>query len=124
MSEAEVLELIAVWGANTITAFTVYISFTFAYLVTAFVAGPRLTKFQAFIASGLYILAAGATVLAEVVWLQGMFAISEAHPTVVSSLTLFNGEFWVKGMSSILGMGMLISLYFMWRVRRRKVQSA
>ena len=122
MSEAEALELIAVWGANTITAFTVYISFTFAYLATAFVAGPKLTQFQALIASGLYVLAAGATVLAEIVWLQGMFAISEANPTVVSSLKLFAGEFWVLGMSSILSIGMLISLYFMWRVRKYEVQ--
>lgn len=122
MTEAETLELIAVWGAITITAFTVYISFTFAYLATAFIAGPRLTQFQASIASRLYVLAAGMTVLAEIVWLQGLFAIHDANPSVVKDLTLFNRGFWVTGMATILTSGIFISLYFMWRVRRSKIE--
>ena len=120
MTEAEALALMAAWGGNSITAFTVYISFTFAFLVTAFFAGSKLTKFQALIASGLYVLASGICMLAEVTWLQGMFAISKANPTVVSDLTLWNGDFWVGYMATVLASGILISLYFMWRIRNTK----
>ena len=51
MTEADTLEMIALYSANSITAFTVYISFTFGFLVTAFVAGDKLTTFQVLTAS-------------------------------------------------------------------------
>jgi hypothetical protein len=53
MSEAETMELIAIFA-----------SLTFSHLAVAYVVGGSLTKFQALAASGLYIVSGGAAVYA------------------------------------------------------------
>ena len=66
MAEAEVFEVGAAWVANAITAFTIYISFTFAYLTAAYVIGKGLSRFQVAVINVLYTLsAASASVLAS-----------------------------------------------------------
>ena len=47
MTEAGTLELAATLAETTHSAFTIYISFTFGFLVTAFLVGSKLTRFQA-----------------------------------------------------------------------------
>lgn len=118
MTEAEILELVAIYAANSITAFTVYISFTFAFLVTAFYVGRQLTLFQVFAISGMYIISAGSALLAEIAYLQAMFRIKAMSPNVLDEFALFNGDFWVIYMGIVLGAGMLVSLYFLWDMRR------
>lgn len=122
MTEADALELIALYSANSITAFTVYISFTFGFLVTAFVAGDRLTTFQVLTASGLYSISAGSTALALVAYTQAWAAIKAESSTVLDSVPLFGGEFWVATMSVVLASGLVLSLYFMWNIRHRKIE--
>jgi hypothetical protein len=122
MTEADILELWAVHGANAITAFTVYISFTFGFLATAYFVGSQLTPFQAFVASGLYIISAGAPGLTQIAYIQTMFAILESGPNLLQGFTLVNGTFWVWFMSIVQGAGILISLYFMWSVRHPKTE--
>lgn len=117
MTESDALELIALYGANAITAFTVYISFTFAFLATAYFVGSRLTPAQVCIGSGLYIISATAPSLTQIIYIQGMFSIAENVPTVMDSLVLFNGGFWIWIMSIIQSAGIFVSLYFMWQVR-------
>lgn len=122
MTEAEILELLAVHGANAMTAFTVYISFTFGYLATAYFVGSQLTRFQASVASGLYIISAGAAGLTQIVYIQIMFAILESGPNIVQDFRLLNGQFWLWSMSIIQVAGALISLYFLWSVRHPKAE--
>ncbi|MFT4583677.1 MAG: hypothetical protein ACI915_003365 [Gammaproteobacteria bacterium] len=64
MSEAETMELIAIFAANSINGFAIFASLTFSYLAVAYVVGGSLTKFQALAASGLYIVSGGAAVYA------------------------------------------------------------
>ena len=47
MTEADTIEVAAICAANSFTAFTIYISFTFGFLATAFFVGNKLTRFQA-----------------------------------------------------------------------------
>ena len=47
MTEAEALELIAIYITNAHGGFTIYLSVTFAYLVTAYLVGRKLSPFQA-----------------------------------------------------------------------------
>ncbi len=120
MTEADILELWAVHGANAITAFTVYISFTCGFLATAYFIGSDLSPFQAFVASGLYIISAGAPALAQITYIQTMFAILERGPNLLQEFTLVNGTFWLGFMSIVQSAGILLSLYFMWSVRQPK----
>lgn len=117
MTEAEILELVAVHGANAMTAFTVFISFTFGFLATAYVVGSQLTQLQTMVASGLYIIAAVAPSLTQIVYIQLMFRILESGPNLGQGMPLLNGTFWVWAMSLIQSIGILVSLYFMWSVR-------
>ena len=123
MTESEVLELIALYGGNSITAFTVYISFTFAFLATAFYVGHKLTTFQTLAACGLFIFSAGSSVLAETAYIQAMFAIKNEAPNVLDGMLLFSGNFWVPYMFALGTGGIIVSLYFMWDIRRQHLKS-
>ena len=121
MTEAEVLELLAVHGANAMTAFTVYISFTFGFLATAYFVGSQLTRLQAIVACGLYIVSSVAPSLTQLIYIQIMFTVLDSTPTMVQGLWLLNGTFWLWCMAFIQAAGIFISLYFMWSVRHPKI---
>ena len=120
MTETEALELFAVYGSNAMTAFTVFISFTFGFLATAYFVGSQLTPLQALVASGLYAISAGSATLTHVVYIHIMFTILKNTPNIAQDYWLLNGAFWWWAMAFIQGGGILVSLYFMWSIRRPK----
>ena len=120
MTEAEALELYAMYISNAMTAFTIYISFTFAYLVTAFYVGFKLTRFQVIVAGGIYVISAGSITLSLIGNLQASESILNATTTVIDELALHRNGLWVSTMSLILTLGIIVSLYFMWSVRNPK----
>jgi biotin transporter BioY len=123
MTEAETLELAATLAETTHTAFTIYISFTFGFLVTAFLVGSKLTRFQALAAIGMYIVSAGSMALATIGWLQTLFAVKNSNTTLMDTIPILNGDAWVSGMSILVVLGMLVSIYFMWNIRHPKNNS-
>jgi hypothetical protein len=122
MTEAEAIEMFALIGANAMTAFTIYVSFTFAFLVTAYFIGSQLSSFQSLVASGFYVISCGSAGLTQVVYIQLMFEVAKETPTVIDSLFLLNGNFWFWYMSVIQVVGVIISLYFMWHIRQAKTE--
>lgn len=119
MTEAEALEVAGIWSGHILTAFTIYISFTFAYLVTVFYVGTRLTRLQAVCVSALYVFAAGSSVLAQVGYMQSQFKILSEVPTVLDEVYLAtSGEFWIPYMAFMEFSGILLGVYFMWSIRR------
>jgi hypothetical protein len=122
MSEAEVLDLVATFNANASTNFTIFISFTFAFLATAFFVGAKLSRFQALAASVMYAVSAGSAALSCVGWLQAFDAMMESKTTLLGTIPLFSAHFWVGGMSILFVTGMSVSLYFMWSVRHSKAE--
>ena len=122
LTEGEILELLASHGANAMTAFTVFISFTFGYLATAYFVGSQLTPVQAIVASGLYVISASAAGLTQILYIQVMFTILQSAPNIVQGFRLLNEPFWMWSMSIIQVAGILISLAFMWGVRHPKTE--
>jgi len=120
VTEAEALELYAMYISNAMTAFTIYISFTFAYLVTAFYVGFKLTSFQVIVAGGIYVISAGSITMSLIGNLQASESILNATTTVIDELALHRNGLWVSTMSLILTLGIIVSLYFMWSVRNPK----
>ncbi|WNC69091.1 hypothetical protein RI845_02795 [Thalassotalea nanhaiensis] len=118
MTDAEALELIALYANNALTSFTIYITFTFGFLVTAFVVGAKLTRFQAFVVSTLYLISVGSAALSLIVDMQVWVAIKESTPTLIDELPLTNGTFWLTYMCIVLIGGILVSLYFLWDIRQ------
>ena len=120
MSEAEAFEVAAAWVANAITAFTIYISFTFAYLTVAFVAGNKLSRFQTIVVSIMFALSAASSIFSMINSLM-MWESALSHVENIDRSYFFNDPFfWYTYMLAILGGGILVSLYFMWNVRHHK----
>lgn len=119
MTEAEALEVAGIFSSNAITAFSVYITFTMAYLVASFYAGSRLTNFQAIVVSMLYVFAATSTMLS----LTGSVSVYGAamEQSAIGQVTPFaNGFFWILFMSILMSLGIVVSLFFMWSIRQSK----
>ena len=120
MTEYEVIELVGIHGANAITSFTVFISFTFGFLATAHFVGPNLTSTQSTIVTVLYCASAGAATASHALFHQIIFAAVGSAPSPIDGLFLMNEAVWVWGMVSIQLTGMAASIYFMWSVRHPK----
>lgn len=118
MTNAEALELIALYANNALTSFTIYITFTFGFLITAFVVGAKLTHFQVFVVGSLYVISVGSMALSLIVNMQAWVAIKENNSTIIDELPLANGTFWLTYMCIVLLGGILVSLYFLWDVRQ------
>jgi len=123
MSEAEALEVAGIWSGLILTAFSIYISFTFAFLVTVFYVGAKLDTPQAVFGTALYVFAATSSILAQVGYMQAQFTILAEVTTVIDDIFLVtNGVFWIPYMASMQAAGVLLGVYFMWSVRHRKTQ--
>jgi hypothetical protein len=122
MTEGDIIEAAAAAIANSMSGFTVFITFTFGFLATAYIVGGKLTRLQALTATGLYVVAAGYTTLTIVAWMQAFFAITEVKATALDTVPLIQRGYWVQSTIVLLSMGILISLYFMWSVRHRKTE--
>ena len=61
----------------------------------------------------LYIFAAISTIISMVGNQQAVAAIIESNETVLDSMLLWNLDFWMVGMSALMVLGMVLSLYFM-----------
>lgn len=120
MTEAEALETIGIYTANAHTAFTLYLSFTFAYFASAHFVGRKLTHYQVFAATGLYIVSATTGLLAVIANVQVWGAIASETRTVMDGLPLFDSRLWVAFLSTTMIMGIFLSLYYMWDVRHPK----
>jgi hypothetical protein len=122
MTEAEAVELIAIYTANGIDSITLYISFTSAYLATAYFAGQNLTRFQVLSASGLFCLGAIAAALTCVASVQAWDEIMRDNRTVIDSVPIYASNLWLVMMPALFSAGILVSIYFMWNVRHPRKQ--
>ena len=122
MTEVEALELIATYTANALESFSLYLSFTAAFLITAYFVGNNLTGFQTFAASSLYCTAAVSAFLALMASVQAWVAIKESTSTVLDSVPIYSPSLWLTMMPLILAPGILVSLYFMWSIRHPKAE--
>ena len=123
MAEAELWELIAVHAANAMSAFNIYLTVTFAYLIAAYLVGAKLSKLQAGLITGLFIFSAGSGWLAMVIYLRraAIFQDMLASESEIYARTfLMGGKFWSVYMAILLAIGMAVSLYFMYDIRRKR----
>lgn len=118
MNEGEAIEAAIAAAAVVFSCFAIFISFTFGYLVTAYFVGYKLTRFQVVTATGLYVVAAGFMIFVMVAWTQSLFAITDATATALNSVRLLNRGYWVETLFFLCSTGVLMSLYFMWDLRR------
>jgi len=117
MSEAEALNFIMMACSNAIASFALYITFTTGYLTVAYFVGAALSRFQALCASGLFVIAAGSIGLSCIVQCNAFESAIATYPTLLNTLPLWTTFSWQLAMSIVIGIGILMSLYFMYSVR-------
>lgn len=117
MTESEVIEAINLHAANAMNGFTIYISFTFAYLVAAYSVGAKLSIRQSSIISLLYVLAASSFALTTITHTQSFGVIVKAYPDFAHSV--FWHTPWTGWASTIQIGGIISSLYFMYDIRKK-----
>ena len=122
MELVEASEAMAMWVANVIESFSVYLTVTFAYLTVAYLAGKKLSGFQVLVISVLYTSAAGISLLSCINQLFFYTAIANEIDSAIAAVPLTSGEFWIYAISPLLIVGVLVSLLFMWNVRHPKTE--
>ena len=123
MAEAELWELIAVHAANAMSAFNIYLTVTFAYLLAAYFVGAKLSKLQTGLISGLFIFSAGSGWLAMLIYLRRTVIFQDmlaSESEIYVRTFLIGGKFWSVYMAILLALGMAVSLYFMYDIRRKR----
>jgi hypothetical protein len=127
MSEAELLELVEMSTANAFTGFTMYLSVMFAYVVTAYFVGDKLSSTQAILASGLFLFGSFASTGATVISLArsaGYINTAKDLPDSTYQAPYWwayeGSGFWVYFLLITCSVGVLLGLYFMLNTRQSK----
>ena len=120
MTEVEAFEMAVLCASNATNAFAQYITFTFAYITAAYLVGNQLSRFQVLAATGLYLFAALFALgnsITDIQWMAKAVAhTGDLAPEGLAS----NMDFWFKSAGSLMVLGIIVSLYFMWNVRHGK----
>ena len=116
MNIAEANEVAAMWVDNAMTAFSIYLTLTFAYLTIAYFVGKDLSRFQAFCVSTLYAAGAFISLLSCINQLNFFNAVLQ-ESEALQSATPFAAGFWIYYIAPLFITGIFVSLYFMWNIR-------
>ncbi len=118
MTEAELWETFFDAMSVMASVFSVALTVNFAYLATAYFVGRRLTNFQTFVVSFLYVFGAGILTMTFASLLnRGLeFAaeLKEMHPDRFFMLT----PFYAITFTALLAFAIPVSLFFMYQIRR------
>ena len=122
MSEAETLELIAIFSANSWNYFAIYLSITFAYLAVAYFVGANLNRFQVNAISGLFIVSASGATIAAFTTTSTWIALIKSRPTLMDDIAIYSAGIWDYYIAAPMVVGIFVSLYFMYEIRARKTK--
>jgi hypothetical protein len=121
MSQAELFELVAVYGATCMTALTLFLSFTFGYLTVAHFVGSRLTTVQAFGLTAVYLISAIASFLTAYANLSAMGSLQQelSSSPIYQRILFIDAGIYLVLVPVMCSSALLISLYLMYDVRRK-----
>ena len=117
--DASTYEAMAMWAANAITSFSIYLTFTFAYLTAAYLAGTKLTRYQVSVISVLYTVGALISLFSVISNLE-LYTVLLNQEEMLRSAITFSGEFYIYSITPLFMVGIGVSLSFMWYVRHPK----
>ena len=122
MTEYEILDVISGYLSAAFTAMALYLSAVTAYIVSAFIAGDRLTKLQVTIVNIVFLFVSGVLTFGTTGllirtsnYIDRLLAISPEEPVLLGA-----GIIWFIGITLL--MGICASLSFMWSVRHPKAE--
>ena len=123
MNEPELVEAANSTFALVVDLLTFYMTITSAYLLVAYIAGAKLSRFQITVVSVLYIFMGSASTYALSLWMirgiyymarvQALDATAPINPTAIIPLMII---------AALIG-GIVTSLIFMWNIRRTSMNA-
>lgn len=120
MTEAEVLELVAIYIDNSMTSYSLWLTMTFAYMTVAYFIGGKLSIFQIWAVSGLYLVGSLSAVIVCYMHIYAWTTLRSEFPGGISALDgsiFWSGDLWRILIAVSLLIGNLVSFYFMYNVR-------
>jgi hypothetical protein len=102
----------------------IYLTVTFAYLAAAYFVGAKLTKLQVGLVSGLYVFAAACASIPCILFIRRSITFQEFLAPKAKAYNrelLVDLSFWSGYMGVLLALGILVSLYFMYDVRKKSL---
>ena len=125
MSEGEAIAALTDIGETAATFFSLWVSVTFAFLTVAYFVGRSLTRFQCLAISALYIASAATFGASAQGYAEAWVKMRCRVNTVFDDVAVFaNVSFYGEAAIFILMGGTLLSLYFMYDIRRKRIESA
>ena len=119
MSEAELAETLSGYATVCMNFISLWVTLTFAYLSAAYFVGSNLSRFQATVVSGLYVISALWFGLGAVAYNMAWQKTRALGGTVFDEIALTGGQsLWIGGVALFVSLGTSISLYFMYDVRK------
>ena len=121
MSEAELWEVNAIYQANMLLAFSIYLTVVFAYLATAYVAGKNFSKWEAGVVTGLFIFASTISIAAVGAYLNRSIDFLNRLGAISSDLIdrpITDPSIWIVYVPILMIVGSLVSIVYMFRHRR------
>lgn len=119
MSEAEVTELLVAIGDLLATYLGLWVTSTFAYLTVAYFTGAKLSLSQNIVVSILYFVASSSFALAAVGHTEAFIELYQREYSIYREISFSNWlHYYVPGFAMIFSFGTLMSLGFMYNIRR------
>ena len=119
MSETETIATLNDIADVIATYVGMWLSFTFAYLTVAYFVGKALSRFQCLTISSLYALASAWFCSAGIAYTQAWQSLRARENSLYDTIPLMTVRAgWEWGITIFLIGGTLISLYFMYNVRK------
>ena len=124
MSEVEATAMLAAIG-DTVCSFTaLWVSVTFAYLSVAYFVGGNLSRFQNLAVSGLYLASALLFGIGALAHTQSWCELEAKYSTSYRRFFLADVvPFYTPSMAVFFVVGLCVSFYFMYNVRRTAQRS-
>ena len=119
MAEAEALEVLSNISINAATYWTMFVSFTFAYLTVAYFVGKSLSRFQCVAIFVFYIICAFMSGVTTVGWSEAWFIFKAREHTFIDDVIVFTDIGLFYALIFVLSAISITSLYFMCNDRRR-----
>jgi hypothetical protein len=120
MTESEAITALTDLAELITSCMGVWISVTFGYLTVVYFLGAALTRLQCIAISVLYVTLATLFATPAIGYTDGWLRLYEREMTVLDHVWVFSHmQRFVKGLAFVFISATLISLYFMYDVRKR-----
>ena len=122
MSEAELWEIYGQWMTSGGESMMSWVTVVFAFLVMSHYVGAKLSRFQAVVASVLFVWASLLLTYAVVGYFYRATMFMERLEAIDSELQFFLGTGAISAIAAMMVAGMVVGLLFLRNVRKVKYE--